>query len=117
MLGPALGGLAGSISPRLPFWIAAGLSLFNACYGLLILPELLPHSLRAAFNWRRANPLGALLLSRAHAGLFGLAAVNFLSDLAHAVLPGVSVLYMLYRYDLDQRTIGLTMAAWASLRS
>ncbi len=30
VLGPALGGLAGTISPRLPFWIAAGLSLANA---------------------------------------------------------------------------------------
>ena len=30
MLGPALGGLAGSIDPRLLFWIAAGLGLANA---------------------------------------------------------------------------------------
>ncbi len=29
VLGPALGGLAGSIDPRLPFWIAAVLSLVN----------------------------------------------------------------------------------------
>src|SRR5499427_8279306 len=42
VVGPALGGWAGSISPRLPFWIAAGLSLLNAFYGLLILPESLP---------------------------------------------------------------------------
>jgi DHA1 family tetracycline resistance protein-like MFS transporter len=26
-VGPALGGLLGDISPRLPFWVAAGLSL------------------------------------------------------------------------------------------
>src|SRR5579862_5050743 len=37
VLGPALGGLAGSVSPRLPFWIAAGLSLLNGMYGLLVL--------------------------------------------------------------------------------
>jgi DHA1 family tetracycline resistance protein-like MFS transporter len=103
--------LAGSISPRLPFWIAAGLSLANACYGLLILPESLPRSRRATFNWRRANPFGSLVLLRSRAGLSGLAAVNFLSDLAHAVLPSIAVLYMLYRYGWDQRTIGLTMAA------
>jgi MFS transporter, DHA1 family, tetracycline resistance protein len=111
VLGPALGGLAGSVSPRLPFWIAAGLSLINACYGLLILPESLPRSRRAAFNWRRANPFGALVLLRSHAELLGLASVNFLSDLAHAVLPSIAVLYMLYRYGWDQRTIGLTMAS------
>jgi DHA1 family tetracycline resistance protein-like MFS transporter len=92
VLGPALGGLAGSISPRLPFWIAAGLSLANACYGLLILPESLPRSGRAAFSWQRANPFGALALLRSHAELFGLAVVNFLGNLAHAVLPSVGVL-------------------------
>jgi DHA1 family tetracycline resistance protein-like MFS transporter len=110
VLGPALGGLAGSISPRLPFWIAAGLSLANACYGLLILPESLPRSRRAAFSWRRASPLGALALLRSRGELFGLANVNFLSNLAHAVLPSISVLYMLYRYNWDQRTVGLTLA-------
>ena len=110
IFGPALGGLAGSISPRLPFWIAAGLSLANACYGLLVLPESLPRSRRTAFSWRRANPLGALVLLRSHAELFGLACINFLSNLAHAVLPSIGVLYMLYRYSWDERTIGLTLA-------
>jgi len=110
IFGPALGGLAGSISPRLPFWIAAGLSLANACYGLLVLPESLPRTRRTPFSWRRANPLGALALLRSHAELFGLACINFLSNLAHAVLPNVGVLYMLYRYGWDERTIGLTLA-------
>ena len=110
VFGPALGGLAGSISPRLPFWIAAGLSLANACYGWLVLPESLPRSRRAAFNWRRANPLGALALLRSHADLSGLAVVNFLSDLAHAALASIAVLYMLYRYGFDERAVGLTMA-------
>ena len=111
VLGPALGGLAGSISPRLPFWIAAGLSLANACYGLLVLPESLPRSRRTVFSWKRANPLGALALLRSHAELFGLACVNFLSNLAHAVLPSIGVLYMLYRYGWDERAIGLLLAA------
>ena len=110
VFGPALGGLAGSISPRLPFWIAAGLSSANACYGLLVLPESLPRSRRAAFNWRRANPLGALALLRSHADFSGLAVVNFLSDLAHAALASIAVLYMLYRYGFDERAVGLTMA-------
>src|SRR5690242_8682176 len=73
VLGPAIGGLAGSIDPRLPFWIAAGLGLANALYGWLILPESLPASSRMAFSWRRANPLGALKLLRSHRELFGLA--------------------------------------------
>jgi DHA1 family tetracycline resistance protein-like MFS transporter len=111
VIGPALGGLAGTISPRLPFWIAAGLSLANAFYGLVILPESLPKSRRSRFDWRRANPFGALALLRSHAVLFGLAAMHFLSDLAHAVLPSVSVLYMMYRYGWNESVVGLTLAA------
>jgi MFS transporter, DHA1 family, tetracycline resistance protein len=110
VLGPALGGYAGSISPRLPFWIAAGLSLANGFYGLLILPESLPRSQRSPFDWRKANPFGALMLLRSHAELFGLAGVSFLGNLAHAVLPSVSVLYMFYRYGWDERAVGLTLA-------
>jgi DHA1 family tetracycline resistance protein-like MFS transporter len=110
VLGPALGGLAGAIDPRLPFWIAAGLSLANALYGLLILPESLPRERRAPFEWRRANPLGSLALLRSHRELLGLASINFLGQLAHAVLPSVTVLYMGYRYGWDERTVGLVMA-------
>jgi MFS transporter, DHA1 family, tetracycline resistance protein len=111
VLGPVLGGLAGNISPRLPFWIAAGLSLANALYGLLILPESLPRGERVSFRWRRANPFGALALLRSHHELLGLALVNFLGNLAHAVLPSIAVLYMLYRYGFDERIVGLTLAA------
>jgi len=110
VLGPALGGLAGAVDPRLPFWIAAGLSLTNALYGLLVLPESLPPERRAPFAWRRANPVGALALLRSQAALIGLAGVNFLGNLAHAALPSVGVLYMMYRYGWDERTVGLTMA-------
>ena len=111
VLGPALGGLAGNISPRLPFWIAAGLSLANALYGLLIMPESLPRGERTSFRWRPANPFGALALLRSHHELLGLALVNFLGNLAHAVLPSIAVLYMLYRYGFDERIVGLTLAA------
>jgi len=110
VLGPALGGIAGSVDPRLPFWIAAALGLANALYGWLILPESLPATSRMAFSWRRANPLGALKLLRSHRELTGLASVNFLGMLAHAVLPSITVLYMLYRYGFDERAVGFIMA-------
>ena len=110
VFGPALGGLAGGIDPRLPFWIAAGLSLANVLYGLFVLPESLPRERRAPFDWRRNNPLGSLKLLRSHRELLGLASVNFLGQLAHAVLPSVAVLYMGYRYGWDERTVGLVMA-------
>jgi MFS transporter, DHA1 family, tetracycline resistance protein len=111
VLGPALGGLAGNLDPRLPFWIAAGLSLANTLYGLLVLPESLPPERRAPVAWRRANPLGALALLRSKPQLLGLAGVNFLGMLAHASLPSISVLYMMHRYGWDERAVGFTLAA------
>src|SRR5213596_3459115 len=57
VLGPALGGLLGNSDPRLPFWVAGGLSLANALYGYFVLPESLPPEKRKTFTWRRANPV------------------------------------------------------------
>jgi DHA1 family tetracycline resistance protein-like MFS transporter len=111
ILGPALGGVIGAFDPRAPFWVAAALSLINAMYGLFVLPESLPKERRAAFEWRRANPVGSLILLRSHPELMGLAAVNFLANLAHVVLPTVTVLYATWRYGWDNSVMGLTLAA------
>jgi DHA1 family tetracycline resistance protein-like MFS transporter len=111
VLGPALGGLLGSVDPRLPFWVAAALSLANALYGYLILPESLPPDRRRPFEWRRANPLGSLKLLRSHPELSGLAGVVFLSNLAHVALPATFVLYAAYRYDWGARDVGFVLAA------
>jgi MFS transporter, DHA1 family, tetracycline resistance protein len=110
VLGPALGGLLGTVSPRLPFWVSAVLCLANALYGTFVLPESLPPDRRAPFSWSRANPLGSLRLLRSHHELFGLAAVTFLYYVAHEVLPSTFVLYTTYRYQWDSATVGLTLA-------
>ncbi len=110
VLGPAIGGWLGAIDPRLPFWGAAALSLLNACYGFFVLPESFPHERRMAFAWKRANPIGSLVLLRSHHELFGMAAVAFLGYLAHTVLPSMSVLYMGYRYGWGTAAVGLMMA-------
>jgi DHA1 family tetracycline resistance protein-like MFS transporter len=110
VLGPALGGLLGSVDPRLPFWAAAAFSMANACYGLFVLPESLPPDKRRPFEWRRASPLGSLRLLRSHPALGGLAGVAFLSNVAHAALPATFVLYAGYRYGWDTRAVGLALA-------
>ncbi|MCE3224181.1 MAG: tetA [Nitrospira sp.] len=111
VLGPAVGGLLGAIDPRWPFWGAAATSLLNACYGFFVLPESLAPDKRAPFRWRRANPLGSLVLLRSHHELFGLATASFLMNLAHVVLPSVAVLYLGYRYGWGPSAVGFTLAA------
>src|ERR1700688_3348705 len=110
ILGPAIGGLLGGMNPRLPFWVAAGLSFANTLYGLLILPESLPQERRSPFRWRSANPIGALRLLRSNRVLAGLSFANFLAQVAHVVLPSTFVLYASYRYGWDATTVGLTLA-------
>lgn len=109
VLGPALGGLLGGVDPRLPFWVAAGLTLVNAAYGLFVLPESLAPEKRSRFSWKRANPIGSLVLLRSHRDLLGLATVYGLYGLAHYVLSSVFVLYAGYRYGWDATHVGLTL--------
>jgi DHA1 family tetracycline resistance protein-like MFS transporter len=110
VLGPALGGVLGQVDPRLPFWAAGAMALVNVSYGFFVLPESLPPERRAPFAWRKANPVGALVLLRAHPGLSALAGTHFLMQLAHVVLPSVTVLYMGYRYGWNEMQVGLMLA-------
>jgi DHA1 family tetracycline resistance protein-like MFS transporter len=110
VLGPAMGGFLGDFSPRLPFWVSAGLCLVNALYGLFVLPESLPPERRAPFSWARANPLGSLRLLRSHPELFGLSGVFFLYQLAHQVLPSVFVLYAGHRFGWSAKKVGALLA-------
>jgi MFS transporter, DHA1 family, tetracycline resistance protein len=111
VLGPAIGGWLGAIHPRLPFWVAGGLSLVNACYGFLVLPESLAPDRRAPrLRWASANPIGALKLLSSHRELLGLAVVNFLGYLAHEVYATVWVLYATERYGWNQQAVGESLA-------
>ena len=109
IVGPALGGWLGAIDPRLPFWVAGGLSLLNATYGFFVLPESLPEANRKEFSLRRANPLGSLVLLRSHPELSRLAAIQFISYTAHEVVQ-IYVLYAIYRYAWGEKTVGLSLA-------
>ena len=110
IVGPALGGFLGGLHIRLPFWVAAGLSLVNFCYGFFVLPESLPKERRSArFDWRHANPIGALVLLRRYPQVFGLATVFFLTNLAQFSLNSTYVLYTDYRYGWGPQIVGYTL--------
>jgi DHA1 family tetracycline resistance protein-like MFS transporter len=109
VLGPALGGLLGNSDPRLPFWVAGGLSLANALYGYFVLPESLPPERRRTFTFRRANPVGSLALLRSHPELLRLATIQFIGYIAHEVF-NVWALYTIFRYAWREGTIGLSLA-------
>jgi DHA1 family tetracycline resistance protein-like MFS transporter len=110
VVGPGLGGLLGHFDPRLPFWVAAGLSFLNGCYGLFVLPESLPKESRKPFSLLRANPVGALVLLLRKPQLIAMGVVTFCAQLAHHVLPSCFVLYAGYRYHWGQLQVGGVLA-------
>jgi DHA1 family tetracycline resistance protein-like MFS transporter len=111
VLGPALGGLLGVVSPRLPFWVAAGLALVNVFYGFFVLPESLAPDKRTKFSWRRANPVGSLALLRSNRELLGLATVFFLYFFAQQAMQNALVLSSMYRFGWNERSVGLMLSA------
>ena len=110
VLAPAIGGILGDLHPRAPFWVAAGLSLCNFCYGYFVLPESLPGDRRTPFSWRRANPVASLKYLGHHPEVFALATVIFLMQLAHVVYPSTFVLYADFRFGWGIRMVGYTLA-------
>jgi len=100
VVGPALGGVLGNVNPRLPFWVAAGLSLLNGMYGLFVLPESLKHEHRQkTINWKRANPVGSLALFTRVKGLLPLAGLLTLGYIAQQSLMSTYMIYVYTRYS------------------
>jgi DHA1 family tetracycline resistance protein-like MFS transporter len=109
ILGPAIGGALGGIDIRLPFYAAAALSLVNALYGLLVLPESLPRERRKRIDWRRANPLSSLAGLARLRSVGALVVVIGLVTLAQFILHGVWVLYTGFRFGWGPQENGLSL--------
>ena len=114
IVGPSLGGLLGELSPRAPFIMAAVLAGANCLYGLFVLPETLKPEHRRSFTWRRANPLGALLVLRHSPGMLMLALVYFFWEASTLVYPCTWAFYAIARYGWSSGMVGLTLA-WTGI--
>ena len=111
IVGPALGGILGSVDLRLPFLVVAGITFLNVLYGYFVLPESLLPENRRAFRWSRANPIGSIgLLARAPIVL-SLAIGFIFSSLAQNGLQTIWVYYTGLRYQWDTLQVGLSLAA------
>jgi len=108
--GPLLGGYLGDwFGPRAPFLAAAALAGMNFVYGLIVLPESLAPENRRRFDWKRANPFGALMQMRKYPAVLGLMAAVFLMLVGHSVFPATWSYYASFRYGWDSGDIGLSL--------
>jgi DHA1 family tetracycline resistance protein-like MFS transporter len=110
VVGPALGGLLGDFSTRLPFFVAAGLSVANALFGLFVLKESLPPEKRRKFELWRANPLGALLAIRRHPAVLGFVGIFVLMRLAHDANPVIWTYYVYLKFHWTPHDVGVSLA-------
>jgi DHA1 family tetracycline resistance protein-like MFS transporter len=107
--GPALGGLLGAVDLRLPFLVAAGLSLADFVFAYLALPESLAAANRKAFDWRRANPVGALRAIGRYTSVLGLMAIFVTATFANRVAEMTWVLFTGYRFNWGPAETGFSL--------
>ena len=110
VIGPVMGGLLAEYGTRAPFWMAAGLAAANAVFGWVVLKETVTDANHRTFNWRRANPLGALRALGRLPGVTPLLLVYFIYYIGFAVYPAVWSYFGKERFDWSPSTIGLSLA-------
>lgn len=115
IIGPVIGGLLGQYGPRMPFFVAAGLSFLNFLYGYFILPESLKPENRRKFDIRRANPAGALMHLRRYPVIAGLVVSLVLLYLATYAVQGSWSYFVMEKFGWQEREIGISLGAFGIL--
>lgn len=110
IIGPAIGGKCGEWGLRVPFMVAAGLSLLNFIYGYLILPESLPKENRRRFEWKRANPAGSLLHLRKYPIVSGLIVSFVLIYLSGWAVQATWTFYTMLKFNWSVGLVGYSLA-------
>lgn len=109
IIGPVIGGLLGQYGSRVPFYAAAALCFVNFIYGYFVLPESLKPEKRRAFEWKAANPVGALVRLKKFPTIISLVAAMFFMYFASHAVNGNWSFYTMYRYNWDERMVGISL--------
>ena len=111
IIGPVLGGLFAHFGPRVPFVVAAVLSLCNFLYGFFLVPESLPASQRRPFEWARANAVASLLRLGKYPAIISLVVALVLLYLAGSATQSVWTFYSILKFNWDEKLIGYSLGA------
>lgn len=110
ILGPFIGGFFSQFGTRVPFLIAAVLSLLNAVYGYFALPESLDENHRRSFDWKRANPIGTLFNLKRYKKVLGLIAVIFIINIAGHAAQSTWTYYTILKFHWNEQWVGYSLA-------
>jgi DHA1 family tetracycline resistance protein-like MFS transporter len=116
--GPVVGGLASKYGPmlldvdglRLPFVLAAIVTLLNWVYGMFVLPESLSKEHRKPFHWESAHPIKAIKSLSRWPVVLSLSGVHFLMNLTHNIYPSLWVMYTKERYGWDELDVAISLS-------
>ncbi|MDJ0364478.1 TCR/Tet family MFS transporter [Hymenobacter sp. H14-R3] len=111
IIGPVLGGLFAHYGPRVPFVVAAVLSLCNFLYGFFLVPESLPVERRRPFEWARANAVASLVRLGKYPKIIGLVVALVLLYLAGSATQSVWTFYTILKFGWTERLIGYSLGA------
>lgn len=109
IMGPALGGLLGDFDTRLPFFVAAGLAFANGIYGYFVFPETMPKERQRPFEWRRANPLGALASLGKIKGILPVAFIYFVWVCSINIYPAAWAFFAPAQFGWNAKMVGVSL--------
>jgi DHA1 family tetracycline resistance protein-like MFS transporter len=110
ILGPMIGGLLGQYGARVPFFVSAGLSLLNCVYGYFVLPESLKPENRRQFDWKRANPIGALRHLQKYPVILGLVIPLILIYIAGYSTQSTWTYFTMEKFGWNEKWVGYSLA-------
>lgn len=110
IIGPMIGGICGHFGSRVPFFVAAAFSLINFAYGYFVLPESLGAENRRKFDWKRANPIGALLHLRKYPVISGLVVTFLFLFMAGKSVETTWTFYTMLKFNWNTFWVGASLS-------
>jgi DHA1 family tetracycline resistance protein-like MFS transporter len=108
--GPMIGGAIGSLGPTAPFIAAAVLNLANFLFGIFVLPESLPESMRRRLTLRRMNPFAALVKILRPSPILVLLWIYFVLFVSGQVHPVNWTLYTQLKFGWTAWEVGVSLS-------
>jgi MFS transporter, DHA1 family, tetracycline resistance protein len=109
IMGPALGGFLADFGTRTPFFVAAGLAFANCLYGYFVFPETMPPERKRPFEWKRANPFGALASIGKIPSILPISLIYFLWVFATNVYPASWSFFAPAQFGWNSKMVGISL--------
>lgn len=109
IIGPALGGIASEWGIRAPFFLAAALAMLNFLYGAFILPESHTKENRRKINFKKANPVLAIVQLANYPKVTGFFISYFLIYVAGHSVQSTWSFFSMFQFNWDAKTVGYSL--------